>query len=299
MLRWRIAISVVLIPLLAAVFYADARFGPIAVGLLALCLAVAIRSVWELVDLFRGQFPQLRTWLIMSCVGAVILAAWWPHIADPVGTADSTNLSMVSVVFSIVTMLLMASAAQRFQEPGTHTRTLGAELLIVAYVGLLLSITAQLRWVAGHAAGYLAIGSLVVCVKGGDVGAYALGKLIGGPKMAPILSPKKTWAGFVGGILGAVLFGLLWFWIATPWFLPTQPRPAIWALVFYSMLLGGTGVLGDLCESLLKRDVGQKDSAPLLPGFGGVLDLLDSLLFAGPVAYVLWQVLPMTPWLKS
>ena len=85
-----------------------------------------------------------------------------------------------------------------------------------------------------------------------------------------------------------------WAWLqgAAPWLTKAVPGPWYWA-VLYGLVLGIVGLLGDLVESLLKRDVGQKDSAPLLPGFGGLLDLLDSVLFAGPVAYLLWLILPL------
>ena len=63
--------------------------------------------------------------------------------------------------------------------------------------------------------------------------------------------------------------------------------------MFYGVVLGVVGLVGDLCESLIKRDMGQKDAAALMPGFGGLLDLLDSILYTGPVAYVLWVVLPL------
>jgi phosphatidate cytidylyltransferase len=63
--------------------------------------------------------------------------------------------------------------------------------------------------------------------------------------------------------------------------------------VLYGIIMGLVGLIGDLCESLIKRDVGQKDSAPLFPGFGGLLDLLDSVIYAGPVAYLLWLTLPL------
>jgi phosphatidate cytidylyltransferase len=65
----------------------------------------------------------------------------------------------------------------------------------------------------------------------------------------------------------------------------------------YGLILGITGLVGDLCESLIKRDVGKKDSSSLLPGFGGLLDLVDSVLYAAPVAYVLWKALPLATWL--
>jgi phosphatidate cytidylyltransferase len=111
--------------------------------------------------------------------------------------------------------------------------------------------------------------------------------------MVPLLSPGKTWMGAVGALLGSGLGALLWLQMATPRFDSTwEPCGWFWAML-YGMIVGVAGLIGDLCESLVKRDVGCKDSAALFPGFGGLLDLLDSILYAGPVAYLLWQVLPL------
>jgi phosphatidate cytidylyltransferase len=118
--------------------------------------------------------------------------------------------------------------------------------------------------------------------------------LFGKRKMIPRLSPGKTWMGFWGALLGAALGATLWLTFAPGLFGETvKPAPLGWAIL-YGVILGLVGLVGDLCESLIKRDVSQKDSAPLFPGFGGLLDLLDSVLYAGPVAYVLWLVLPLT-----
>ena len=89
-----------------------------------------------------------------------------------------------------------------------------------------------------------------------------------------------------------------WAWLqfATPRFVPGGRPPEWYWSVLYGIVLGGVGLIGDLCESLIKRDMGQKDSAPLLPGFGGLLDLIDSVIYAGPVAYLLWLALPLATW---
>jgi len=114
--------------------------------------------------------------------------------------------------------------------------------------------------------------------------------------MTPLLSPGKTWMGALGAVLGAALASWAWFCSAPALFNPFWvPCPSAAALLF-GAVIGVVGLIGDLCESLIKRDVGQKDSATLLPGFGGVLDLLDSVLYAGPVAYILWQILPLVTW---
>ena len=295
MLASRLLVSAVLIPLLALVLYFDHRAGSTAPFLLALCLLLAARAVWEFVTLLRlrGLRPSLG-WTT-ACSLAVVVAAWRFPLFERFGelVADTGPL-LCTWTFAV--LALFAKAVWRYRRPGSNMTTLSSELLIVAYVGVLLGVTAQLRWVAGPEAGYLAFGSLVIAVKSGDVGAYTLGRLFGRRKMAPRLSPGKTWTGAFGALVAASLTSVLWLQFATPLFnTEWQSCAWYWAAV-YGLVLGLTGLIGDLCESLVKRDVGAKDSASLLPGFGGVLDLLDSFLFAGPVAYLLWNILPLATW---
>ena len=134
----------------------------------------------------------------------------------------------------------------------------------------------------------IALAALVIVVKMGDIGAYTVGRLFGRHKMAPVLSPGKTWEGArrrTGVCLDRRLGGVSFAarqdgTYAGPSLVELAAvRHCWWAL---------TGILGDLAESLFKRDVGRKDSSTWLPGFGGILDVLDSILFAAPVAYVCW-----------
>jgi len=294
MLAWRVIISAILIPLLVAIFYLDAHLGEPAWGLLVLMELLALRSVWELTELLRGRFPRIQLAVLYPCVAMIILGSWFPHLQpSPPQHLDLTPLAL-SLCFAV--MLLLAAEAWRFQAPGRSAETLGTETLIICYVGLLLAMTAQLRWVAGADAGYLVIGSLLVCSKGGDIGAYFFGKRFGQRKMAPLLSPKKTWEGAGGAMLGAALGGWGWLTFVTPILMPGAIPPNWIYCILYGCLIGIAGMIGDVCESLLKRDVGRKDSAALFPGFGGLLDMLDSVLYAGPVALLLWKVLPLATW---
>jgi phosphatidate cytidylyltransferase len=199
---------------------------------------------------------------------------------------------MVAAAFSVAVLLLLAAEAARFEEPGSSMESLGANLLIVAYCGFLLAITAQLRWVSAGDWGYLALGSLVIATKCGDIGAYTIGRLFGRRKMAPRLSPGKTWAGFVGALIGAALGAWAWLTLATPSLAESTVRILPFRAIAFGVAMGIVGLIGDLCESLIKRDVGQKDAAALFPGFGGLLDLLDSVIYAGPVAWLWWTLLP-------
>ncbi len=294
MLGWRIAISAILIPALIGIFYLDAHSGPTALWLLLLAEVLVIRSVWELTDLFRDRSKRIQLPVMFVCAAGIVFASWIPHLGEEV--VDGVELTPLAIVFAASVMLLCAAEAARFNMPGNSIETLGTEILILSYMSFLLSVTCQLRWVAGAEAGYLVLGSLLVCAKGGDIGAYTLGRLFGKRKMAPKLSPGKTWAGAVGALIGAGSIGWLWFEFATPMFNKEWEPCEWWVSILYGSIIGTVGLIGDLCESLLKRDVGKKDAAALFPGFGGLLDLLDSVIFAGPMALVLWDLLPLATW---
>jgi len=297
MLGWRLLVSAILIPSFVLLFYLDQHAGDSAPILLALVLAIALRSTWELAELFRVRsfqpsFPQTA---LLSC--AVVASAWLSHLSPKWATSGpAAELGVPMFVFGLAVLWLLASNAARYREPGSRMETLGAELLIVSYVGLLLCLTAQLRWVAGARAGYLVLGSLIVAAKAGDIGGYTLGRLFGKRKMAPRLSPGKTWAGFFGAMIGSALGAAAWLHWAPQWFDASWTAPPlIWSVV-YGLVIGIVGLVGDLCESLIKRDLGKKDAAALMPGFGGLLDLTDSVLYAGPIAYLLWSILPLRTW---
>jgi phosphatidate cytidylyltransferase len=291
MFGWRVGISAVLIPALVGLFMLDHRAGESAPYLLALCLVLAVRGTWEFVWLVRVRSFEPSFPLLALGTSLVVASGWVGHAAFfPIATTNhpALPLAAVAVCYSLCVLALFLRAALRYREPGKSMETLGVEVLGLSYLGVLLAVTTQLRWVAGTEWGYFVLGSLVIAAKCGDIGAYTLGRLFGKRKMIPRLSPGKTWMGFWGAILGAALGAWAWLTFAPPLFGDAvQPAPPLWAIL-YGVILGLVGLIGDLCESLIKRDVGQKDSAPLFPGFGGLLDLLDSVLYAGPVAYVLW-----------
>ena len=198
MLGWRLLVSAILIPAFVLLFYLDHRAGDSAPVLLAIALLISVRACWELAELFRVRsfapsFPQTA---FLSCT--VVASAWVPHLwstATANGRVEAIGVPLIVVALAV--LWLLASNAARYREPGGRMETLGAEILIVCYVGVLLCLTTQLRWVAGVRAGYLVLGSLLVTAKCGDIGGYTLGRLFGRRKMAPRLSPGKTWAGAV------------------------------------------------------------------------------------------------------
>jgi len=156
----------------------------------------------------------------------------------------------------------------------------GATLLAVAYLGVGAAVVLAIRVDNGVPALIL----FLAAVKCADIGAYFTGSAIGRHKLIPWLSPGKSWEGLFGGLAAAAGAGVLAAWLFG------MRMPIAWAAGF-GCLVGAVGQFADLCESLLKRSAGIKDSGALVPEFGGVLDVLDSPLLAGPAAYVLLNVL--------
>ena len=155
----------------------------------------------------------------------------------------------------------------------------------ILYLGWLLSYLVALRGL-DDGRNWLFLALLATFAS--DTAAYFTGKALGRHKLAPIISPSKTWAGTIGGLLGAVVVSLL-FTLPTPLQLPLS----WWQAIILGLLVSLSGQLGDLVESLLKRNTGVKDSGSLLAGHGGFLDRIDSIVFAGVVVYyyVVWIVL--------
>lgn len=176
-----------------------------------------------------------------------------------------------------VTILTLVITMWRGPTPREMLRSCMATLFPVLFVGLGLAFLVGLRGLPGNDGEDLLM-LLFACVIFADIAAYYVGTAVGKRPMAPMISPNKSWEGALAGVAGSVLAGL----IAHFWFY--QRLPVIHA-VLLGVVLGMAAILGDLAESMLKRSVGVKDSSHLLPGHGGVLDRMDSLLFAGPLLY--------------
>jgi len=150
------------------------------------------------------------------------------------------------------------------------------------YIGLPLALSNAVVSHTGEYSGLLMVAFFCI-IWASDVGAYCFGMLFGqkswSKKMCPAISPKKSWAGFWGGMFMAMLAGAILYWTG----LFTFP---LWHCLIVSALMHGMGVLGDLFESLWKRAAGIKDSGNIIPGHGGLMDRFDSALFAIPTGYV-------------
>ena len=152
----------------------------------------------------------------------------------------------------------------------------------ILYIGWLLGLLVTIRIDAGRDWLYL----VLFATFGSDTSAYFMGKAFGKHKLAPGISPGKTWEGAVAGVVGGVVISLL-FTLDTPLQLPLSYGEVVLLGVFVSIF----GQFGDLVESLFKRSFGVKDSGSIMPGHGGILDRLDSVLFGGVVVYGYWLLI--------
>jgi phosphatidate cytidylyltransferase len=186
-------------------------------------------------------------------------------------------------------VVIMLMEMQRFRGPGRAVARAGVTLLAVVSILLPLSFLLHLRLISPDRIGLLALVSLIFVVKSADTGAFTAGRMFGKHAMSPKLSPKKTIEGAVGGVLAAVLAAWFFLRVFMPWATGTNFRtPHGLAVLLYGFSLAVAGMFGDLSVSLIKRDVDRKDSSSWLPGLGGLLDVLDSLLWTAPIAYVWW-----------
>ena len=193
--------------------------------------------------------------------------------------AKAPDLLIMTVAAIVIAVLI--SQTFRFQKDFTKMLTgIGVTLVGVFYVaflgGFLVSTRVGFETSADLSTHLLAFFFLVIF--GSDAGAYFAGRALGKHKLAPAISPGKTVEGLIGGIVAAAAFAAL----ATWWFFPELPYK--WSIPL-AIVLAVVGVLGDLCESAMKRGSKTKDAASILPGHGGLLDRLDSLLFGAPILY--------------
>jgi phosphatidate cytidylyltransferase len=227
---------------------------------LAVLLVAVLYGLFELVDQLRAHG----------------YGAAYPPLA--VGTATLVVLAYVDgrdrmVLATLLTVL--ALVVWRIAEgPGRLLQDLAAGMFALFYVGFMAGFAA-LMLAAPH--GQDRVIAFVSCVVGSDVGGYTAGVIGGRHPMAPSVSPKKSWEGFAGSVVlcaavGAVLFAAV---LSAHW----------WQGAVFGLALAASATLGDLGESMLKRDLGIKDMGQLLPGHGGLMDRLDSLLPSAPVAW--------------
>jgi phosphatidate cytidylyltransferase len=294
MLRWRLALGILIVAVLVGMAWldhlAEVRYPaiPLGVWLLPVVVFFTVTATREVLHLAAAGGIRPVSWAVYGGNLLLVLSGWLPPISC--GGAQAVPLAARTVwpllALAVGAMLVVASEMRRYEKPGGATVNVAAAVFILVYVGLMLSFAVQLRMARGVAA----LASLLIVVKTADTGAYAVGRLIGHHQMSPVLSPRKTVEGAIGGVVCACLGSWVTFHWLVPLMAPATAKPEPWRWILFGLLLSAAGMLGDLAESLLKRDAALKDSSQWLPGLGGVLDLLDSLLIAAPVAWFCWTV---------
>ena len=299
MLRQRLLAAVILVFLLAVVLYADWRWLQDSLLLHAFFLVGTYLCAREFWPLCRAAGHQtFSNWGTLSACALVAAHYYSLHLRD----AHEARLVLEGAqVVAVLGVFLLAAFRRQY---AASLGGLGVTCLGLFYLWFLPIFLLKIRhlgegglmWMAsmpdGHnwnLFGTKMVVATVAIAKGCDVWAYLVGRSLGRHKAFPDLSPGKTIEGLVAGLAGSALLALLLHWEPLN-VLPT-PQFGIWSSLIFGLAVGFAGMMGDLSESLLKRSAGVKDASHLVPGYGGLLDVMDSLVVAAPVAYFLIPIM--------
>jgi phosphatidate cytidylyltransferase len=284
MLKQRVITALVLLLIfLPALFYDS----PVPFGILVLVLIAAGAWEWGRLNGY-GQVPSLLSGLV--CVLACMVS-WWLGLLG-------RSLVLLWTLTGAIWVLGGAWALKR----GVPAWS-GYPPVIRLVAGLLALCLAWLAVVQARVIGINFLLSVLALVWAADIFAYFVGRALGGrfsrSKLAPSISPGKSWEGVWGGMVGVLMLAFGWRWadaawqVAVPsWYSHVGTKGAL-LLILAVLFMAAMSVLGDLFESLVKRSAGVKDSSGLLPGHGGVLDRIDALLPTLPLAMMLYSVLKL------
>jgi phosphatidate cytidylyltransferase len=251
--------AVLLIAVIAALWFLPPIY------LLGIAVLVALLAFREYLDIAARAGAQVSRPAGAVAVALVCVAVGMPGLP-------------VDVAFAGVTLGLSALALSSASSAAASSGALQSAAISVfapLYIGLPLGLLAATRWMLGREAALL----LIVTVAISDSLQYYSGRTFGRHLLAPVVSPKKTIEGAVGGFVGAILS----LAVLGNWWLPEM---GLAGRIILGVAVAAVGIVGDLFESLLKRSVDMKDASTIIPGHGGVLDRIDALLFAAPVYYV-------------
>lgn len=226
-------------------------------------------GVWEMVRAVRARDAKLPLLPMLAGSVVITLLAWY---GGPMGLS-------AGLVITVLAMMVW----RMFYGASGYLRDVGAAALITIYVPSFLALGALIVPPDDGAQRALLTLSAIALT---DTGGYAAGVLFGKHIMVPSISPKKSWEGVAGSVVVTSAGSAVLMWAL----LHVHP----WKGAVFGVVISAMAVLGDLVESLIKRDLGVKDMSNLLPGHGGMMDRLDSILFAAPIAYLLLSVLAPT-----
>lgn len=243
-------------------------------------LLVALGLSLGVVEVARA----LRRVGMSAAVAPIVIGTWTIVVGSYyAGQYLERGISANTLLLSALSLTVLAALLWRIpQGPQNFVRDASASLFIIAYIPLLGS---SISLMLASELGPQRLVAFMLCVIASDTFGYVAGVLFGRTPMAPTISPKKTWEGFAG----SVLFGMLVGAVMSVWLLQVD----FWVGLILGAAMVAFGTTGDLVESLVKRDVGIKDMSSFLPGHGGVMDRIDSMLVAAPVAwFVMYLFVP-------
>ena len=269
----RVLVAIVLIPIVLGCVWAG---GPALVTMLSLASGLAAWEFYRLAEA-RGTRALSAPGIALSALIPVLVHARFLGLWVP-------PVSLVALVVPVLLTLALFTRGVSL----APMAAVGATLTGVVYTGGMLSFAYALRYhqfVVDARAGTVLVMLPVVVTWLNDSGAYFAGRRWGRAKLMPSVSPGKTWAGAYGGVVASVLTT----WVFAAFILPSWAHLTLRlpAILVVGVVLSVAAQVGDLAESMFKREAGVKDSSQLIPGHGGVLDRVDSLLFTLPVGYVL------------
>jgi phosphatidate cytidylyltransferase len=250
---------------------------------------IALLEFYRMLD--HAHLPNFKiTGLIC---GAIMLAGSF-HYFSKIGPAGSYDFEVAVLLFFLLTMFTRQLFARlRHDEP---LQTMAYTLFGLLYVLWLFNFITKIVYLTprasiGMVTGQFYVLYLIAVTKFSDMGAYLTGSVIGRHLMVPQISAKKTWEGFLGALGFALACSLALFKL-----MPGHLSMLSWThATILGLLLGFAAVIGDLAESIIKRSTGVKDSGNLLPGIGGALDLIDSLLFTAPLLFFYMRLVIRVP----
>jgi phosphatidate cytidylyltransferase len=238
-----------------------------------LCILIAVLIIPAQVELSRlASAKNLKLFPPLSTAFAILFATsrYWPQLV---------KISPYTYLFFLSAFSLLGLLSYQYIRYGTSQvlANCGASYFSIIYLGLLSAFVLAVRIDFG----LWPLLMFVFVVKSADIGAYAGGTLLGKHKFSPKVSPGKTWEGMATAVTTAVIVALL--------FAASCGIMAWWPAAIFGVCFAFIGQMGDLVESMIKRDARQKDSANNVPGFGGILDIVDSPLAAAPFAYLFFM----------
>lgn len=248
-------------------------------GYLALLLFITVGGVWEFYNLSvaKGYEPQRGSGIVLSLLIFGVGAALGEAMACN-APGDTYALAMLSAIFAAL-MFGIIFFVEVFRNRPTPIANIATTFAGVCYVAVPMALMTVLPLMLSDNEEWHAIYFLfyLFLVWGNDVFAYLAGVTMGRHKMCERLSPKKSWEGFVGGLLGSLAVGALAAYIL-------EESYGVW--MGLALIVSLSSVLGDLVESMFKRDAGVKDSGNILPGHGGILDRFDAFILSVPFAFI-------------